>query len=70
MISLEACEPYFKYVQRNFELNPDTRQLVASQLSEITFPKKHVIYSEGDGALFTIRNMDAKIKRICLHLHV
>jgi CRP-like cAMP-binding protein len=47
MLSLEICEPYFEYVRKFAELDSQTRQLVASQLTEITFPQKHIILSEG-----------------------
>ena len=47
MIPIEACEPYFEYVRKYFELDSETKQLVASQLSEISFPQKHVILPEG-----------------------
>ena len=47
MIPIDACEPYFEYARKHIELDPDTMQLVASQLSEITFPQKHIILPEG-----------------------
>ena len=47
MISIETCEPYFEYVRKYAELDFGTKQLVASQLSEITFPPKHIILAEG-----------------------
>ena len=47
MTSLDACEPYFQYMRRSFELDAETEQLIASQLSEITFPRKHLILQEG-----------------------
>src|SRR5215471_10389730 len=47
MISIEACEPYFEYVKKYAELDSETRQLVASHLTQITFPQKHIILSEG-----------------------
>ena len=47
MIPIEACEPYFQYVRRYAELDAETEQLVASQLSQITFPAKHIILREG-----------------------
>ena len=47
MVPIDVCETYFDYVRKYVELDPETRQLVASQLSEITFPPKHIIFSEG-----------------------
>jgi CRP-like cAMP-binding protein len=47
MISLDACQPYFEYVRRYAELDSETEQLVASQLSQISFPRKHIILQEG-----------------------
>ena len=47
MISIDSCEPYFEYVRKYAELDSETMQLVASQLSEITFPQKHIILPEG-----------------------
>jgi len=47
MVPIESCEPYFEYVRRYFELDSETRELVASQLSEISFPPKHIILPEG-----------------------
>ena len=47
MIPIDACEPYFEYVRKYVELDSETKQLIASQLSEISFPEKHIILSEG-----------------------
>jgi CRP-like cAMP-binding protein len=47
VISVDACEPFFKYMRKFVELDSETMQLVASQLSEVTFPQKHVILPEG-----------------------
>jgi CRP-like cAMP-binding protein len=47
MIPIDACEPYFEYVRKYIELDSETMQLTASQISEITFPQKHIIFSEG-----------------------
>jgi CRP-like cAMP-binding protein len=48
MVSLATCEPFFEHIRKYVELDSDTMQLVASQISAITFPKKHIIFSEGD----------------------
>ena len=48
MISIEACEPYFEYVRKYAELDSEIMQLTASVISEITFPKKQIILSEGN----------------------
>jgi len=47
MISIESCEPYFEYVKKYVELDSRTMKLTASQVSEITFPEKHIILHEG-----------------------
>ena len=57
MVPIDTCEPFFEYVGKYMELDPDTKQLVASQFSEISFPPKHIILSEGgncDKAFFVI----------------
>jgi CRP-like cAMP-binding protein len=46
MISPDACEPYYEYVRKYAELDSETMQLVASQLTEITFPPKHILLRE------------------------
>jgi len=47
MIPVDACEPYFEHMRQFVELDPDTMQLIASQLNETSFPQKHVILPEG-----------------------
>ena len=47
MIPIDACEPYFEYVRKYVELDPETMRLTASQVNEVTFPQKHIILSEG-----------------------
>ena len=47
MIPIDVCEPYFEYVRKYVELDSETMQLTASQVSEVTFPQKHIIFSEG-----------------------
>ncbi|MEX6689889.1 Crp/Fnr family transcriptional regulator [Danxiaibacter flavus] len=46
MIPIDACEPYFEYVRKYTELDAEAMQLIASQISEVTFPKKHIILPE------------------------
>jgi hypothetical protein len=40
MVQVDACEPYFKQMRQFVELDPDTMQLIASQLSEGQFSAK------------------------------
>ena len=47
MIPVDTCEPYFEYMRKMVELDHDLMELVASQLSEITFPPKHIIVAQG-----------------------
>ena len=47
MIPVDTCEPFFEYMRRYVELDADTMQLIASYMSEITFPQKHIILVEG-----------------------
>lgn len=47
MVPVEACEPYFEYARKYSELDPETMQIIASQISEVHFPKKEIILSEG-----------------------
>src|SRR5262245_29817902 len=47
MIPVEACDPFFEYVGKFMEFDSDTRELVASNLTEVSFPAKHIILSEG-----------------------
>jgi len=49
MIPVDTCEPFFEYMRKMVELDSDLMELVASQLSEITFPPKHIIVPQ-DGA--------------------
>ena len=46
MIPVEACQPYFDFLKKHIELDAGLQQLIASQLTEITFPQKHVMLSE------------------------
>ena len=48
MISIETCEPYFEYMRRYVEVDSEMMELIASQLTEITFPQKHIILPEGN----------------------
>ena len=47
MIPVDTCEPFFNYMRRSVELDPDTMQLIASHVSEITFPPRHIILTQG-----------------------
>jgi len=47
MIPIDTCEPFFEYMRKFVELDSDSMELIASHLSEITFPKRHIIFSEG-----------------------
>jgi CRP-like cAMP-binding protein len=47
MVPIDACEPFFEYVQKYSELDAEAKHLVATQITEITFPKKHIILAEG-----------------------
>jgi CRP-like cAMP-binding protein len=47
MIPIDVCEPYFEYVRKYVDLDSEAKQSVASQLSQVTFPQKHIILSEG-----------------------
>src|SRR5215510_7160567 len=47
MVSIETCEPYFKFIQRYTELDAEAKQLIATQTNEATFRQKEVILSEG-----------------------
>ena len=46
MTMVDACESFFEYMRKLVELDSKTIQLVTSQISEITFPKRHIILSE------------------------
>src|SRR5262249_48887386 len=48
MIPIDLCEPYFEYVRKYAELDAEAMALVASQVSEINFPHKHIIIPEGE----------------------
>jgi CRP-like cAMP-binding protein len=51
MIPIDACEPYFEFVKKKHaELDPETKQLIATQVSGITFRQKEVILFEGASA--------------------
>jgi len=47
MISLETCEPYFKFVQRYVDLDPGTMEMVAANTGEVRLPPKHIFLHEG-----------------------
>ena len=47
MTPIDVCEPYFEFVGKYVELDSEVKQSIASQVSEVTFPEKHVILSEG-----------------------
>jgi len=47
MIPIDACEPFFEYMRRSVELDADTMQLIASHVSEASFPPKHIILQQG-----------------------
>ena len=47
MTPIDVCEPYFEFVGKYVELDSEVKQTIASQVSEVTFPEKHVILSEG-----------------------
>src|SRR5262245_16032801 len=47
MIPVDTCEPFFEYVRRTVELDSDTMQLIASHVTKITFPPKHIILTQG-----------------------
>ena len=47
MVPIDVCEPFFKYMRKYVELDADTMQLIALQMSEISFPQKHIILVEG-----------------------
>ena len=48
MIPVDTCEPFFEYMRRSVEPDPDTMQLIASHISEVHFPPKHIILAQGD----------------------
>jgi CRP-like cAMP-binding protein len=47
MVPVDSCEPFFEYMRRSVKLDSDTKKLIASQISEITFPPKHIILAQG-----------------------
>ena len=47
MNTLDTCEPYFEYVRRYVDLDPDTMELVASNTGLVTIPPKEFILHEG-----------------------
>jgi hypothetical protein len=47
MIPVDTCEPFFKNMRMDIELNDDIMQLIASHMSEMTFPQKHILLREG-----------------------
>jgi CRP-like cAMP-binding protein len=48
MISVETCEPYFAYMRRYIDLDPDTMGQIAANTGEITLPPKHTFLWEGN----------------------
>src|SRR5215475_5510755 len=47
MIPIDTCEPFFEYMRGSIEPDSDTMQLIASHISEVTFPPKHIILAQG-----------------------
>jgi CRP-like cAMP-binding protein len=47
MVPVDVCEPYFEFLRKYVDLDLETEQLIASQISHVSFPHKHVILSEG-----------------------
>ena len=47
MISVDTCEPFFEYMRKTVEMDSDLMQLIASHISEVTYPAKHVILQQG-----------------------
>jgi CRP-like cAMP-binding protein len=47
MIPVDTCEPFFKNMRKDIELDDETMQLIASNMNEINFPQKHIILVEG-----------------------
>jgi hypothetical protein len=47
MIPVEDCEPYFAFVQKYAKRDQNTKLSTASQVSEVNFPPKQIILSEG-----------------------
>jgi len=47
MTSVETCQPYYEFARKYVELDTEAEQLIASQISEVHFPPKHAILSEG-----------------------
>jgi CRP-like cAMP-binding protein len=47
MVPVDVCEPYFEFLRKYVKLDLETEQLIASQISKVSFPHKHVILSEG-----------------------
>ena len=47
MVPIDTCEPYFKFIQKYADWDPETKQLAALQINEITFRQKEIILSEG-----------------------
>jgi len=48
MVSVDACEPFFKYMREYVNLDSDTMELIAAHAGEVTFHPKHIILREGD----------------------
>jgi CRP-like cAMP-binding protein len=42
----ETCEPFFKYMRKYVDLDPDTMDLVAAHSGELTIPPRHIILHE------------------------
>ena len=48
MTSIEACEPFFSYMRKFLEPDPESSEAIASKFSETHLPRKHVILREGE----------------------
>jgi CRP-like cAMP-binding protein len=47
MVPVDVCESYFEFTRKYTDLDSETMQLIASQLTEVNIPAKQVILSEG-----------------------
>src|SRR5215470_8518171 len=47
MIPVDTCEPFFEYMRQTVEPDSVTQQLIASHVTAITFPPKHIILAQG-----------------------
>jgi len=47
MLPVDTCEPYFEYMRKSVDVDSEMMELIASQLTEVSFQQKDILIHEG-----------------------